>query len=92
VNEAVLIVFPMAFSHCNRFWYRRNSVHLNMRTADHSGRICSNTGVVGANPTRGIDVCVYSVFVLFPVGQWPSDGLIHRPRSPRIVCEIKKLK
>jgi hypothetical protein len=24
----------------------------------------SNTGIVGSNPTRGIDVCVYSVFVL----------------------------
>jgi hypothetical protein len=24
----------------------------------------SNTGIVGSNPTRGMDVCVYSVFVL----------------------------
>jgi hypothetical protein len=24
----------------------------------------SNAGIVGSNPTRGMDVCVYSVFVL----------------------------
>jgi hypothetical protein len=24
----------------------------------------SNTGIVGSNPTRGVDICVYSVFVL----------------------------
>jgi hypothetical protein len=34
----------------------------------------SNTGIVGSNPTPGIDVCVYSVFVLFCVkvaaSQW----------------------
>jgi hypothetical protein len=24
----------------------------------------SNTGIVGSNPTQGMDVCVYSVFVL----------------------------
>jgi hypothetical protein len=24
----------------------------------------SNTGIVGSNPTHGMDVCVYSVFVL----------------------------
>jgi hypothetical protein len=27
----------------------------------------SNTGIVGSNPTRSMDVCVYSVFVLFCV-------------------------
>jgi hypothetical protein len=37
--------------------------------ADHSGRAFfdrSNTGIVGSNPTQGMDVsvCVYSVFVL----------------------------
>jgi hypothetical protein len=30
----------------------------------------SNTGVVGSNSTRGMDVCV------------PCDGLIPRPNSP----------
>jgi hypothetical protein len=25
---------------------------------------CSNAGIVGLNPTRGMNVCVYSVFVL----------------------------
>jgi hypothetical protein len=25
---------------------------------------CSTTGIVGSNPTQGMDVCVYSVFVL----------------------------
>jgi hypothetical protein len=39
---------------------------------DHSGRAWtvfarSNTGIVGSNPPRGMDVCVYSVFVLFCV-------------------------
>jgi hypothetical protein len=24
----------------------------------------SNTGIVGSNPTQGMDICVYSVFVL----------------------------
>jgi hypothetical protein len=28
----------------------------------------SNTGIVGSNPTQGMDVCVYSVFVLSFVG------------------------
>jgi hypothetical protein len=35
--------------------------------ADHSGRAVfalSNTGIVGSNPTQGMDVYVYSVFVL----------------------------
>jgi hypothetical protein len=25
--------------------------------------VCSNSGVMGSNRTRGMDVCVYSVFV-----------------------------
>jgi formate hydrogenlyase subunit 3/multisubunit Na+/H+ antiporter MnhD subunit len=34
----------------------------------------SNTGVVGSNPTRGMDVCVYSVFVLACVGSGLATG------------------
>jgi hypothetical protein len=26
--------------------------------------VCSNTGIMGLNPAQGMDVCVYSVFVL----------------------------
>jgi hypothetical protein len=42
--------------------------YLNFNTdcADRSGRAvlaCSNTRIVGSNPTHGMDVCVYSVFV-----------------------------
>jgi hypothetical protein len=36
--------------------------------------VCSNTGVVGSNPTRGVDVCVYSVFVLPCVGSGLEVG------------------
>jgi hypothetical protein len=32
----------------------------------------SNTGIVGSNPTEGIDVCVYSVFVL------SCSGICHK--------------
>jgi hypothetical protein len=35
--------------------------------ADHGGRavfVSSNTWIVGSNLTQGMDVCVYSVFVL----------------------------
>jgi hypothetical protein len=31
----------------------------------------SNAGIVSSNPTRGVDVCVYSVFVL---GSGPAKG------------------
>jgi hypothetical protein len=35
----------------------------------------SNTGIVASNPTRGIDICVYSVFVLSCVRSGLEDGL-----------------
>jgi hypothetical protein len=38
-----------------------------------------NAGIVGSNPTEGMDVCVYSEFVC---RQRPCDGPITRPRSP----------
>jgi hypothetical protein len=49
-----------------------------------------DAGIVGSNPTQGMDVwCVY-VFILClccPVFRyWPCDGLITRPKSPT-VCE-----
>jgi hypothetical protein len=49
---------------------------------------CSNTGVVGSNLTRGMDVWVYSVFV------WrrPWEGLILVQGVPRTVHRIKGLK
>jgi hypothetical protein len=36
----------------------------------------SDIGIVGSNPTRGIDVGVYSVFVLSCVGRGLVKGLI----------------
>jgi hypothetical protein len=38
--------------------------------SDRSGRARSNAGIVGSNPTHGMDVCVcvYSLFVLSCVG------------------------
>jgi hypothetical protein len=36
----------------------------------------SNAGIVGSNPTQGMDVCVYvySVFVILPVGSGLATG------------------
>jgi hypothetical protein len=33
-----------------------------------------NTGIVGSNPAKGMDVCVYSVFVLSCVGSGFATG------------------
>jgi hypothetical protein len=40
-----------------------------LHIADHTGRVVrclrrSNAGIVGSNRTQGMDVCVYSVFLL----------------------------
>jgi hypothetical protein len=40
----------------------------------------SNTGIMGSNPTQGMDVCL-CLFCVF-LRWWPCDGLILRPRSP----------
>jgi hypothetical protein len=40
---------------------------------------CSNTGIVGLNPSQGMDVCVYSVFVLcsgLVTGWSPIQGVL----------------
>jgi hypothetical protein len=40
-----------------------------------------NTGMVASNPTRGMDVCVYSVFVLgsgFQMGWYPVQGVLSK--------------
>jgi hypothetical protein len=43
----------------------------------------SNNGIVGSNPTRGMDVCLRSFCVcVFLYRQRPYDGLIPRLRSP----------
>jgi hypothetical protein len=54
--------------------------------ADHSGRAKarhvfarSNTGIVGSNPTQGMDVCAYFVFVLgsgLATGRSPVQGVL----------------
>jgi hypothetical protein len=39
----------------------------------------SNTGIVGSNPTKGMDVCVYFVFVLgygFATGLSPIQAVL----------------
>jgi hypothetical protein len=43
-----------------------------------------NTGVVGSNPTGGMDVCVplFCVCVVLCIGRGLAAGLIPRPRSP----------
>jgi hypothetical protein len=54
----------------------------------------SNTGIVGSNPTRGMDVCVrlFCVCVALYVGSGLVTGLIPHPRSPPDCVQIKKLK
>jgi hypothetical protein len=42
----------------------------------------SNSGTVGSNPTQGMDVCVFILFVVLRAGNGPCDGLIPCPRSP----------
>jgi hypothetical protein len=49
------------------------------RVADHSGRAIfgrSNTGIVGSNPTRGMNVCVrlFCVCVVLCVGRGLATG------------------
>jgi hypothetical protein len=50
----------------------------------------SDAGIVGSNPTEGMNIWCVSAFFLclcFSVfREWPYDGLITRPRSPT-VCE-----
>jgi hypothetical protein len=50
----------------------------------------SNTGIVGSNPTQGIDVyqCLFCVYVAVVA----LGGLISRPRRPTDCLWIKKLK
>jgi hypothetical protein len=56
----------------------------------------SNTGIVDSNPTQGMDVfeCVYSVFVLYCIGNGLDNGLILGPWSPTdclgLKCEVKQ--
>jgi hypothetical protein len=49
----------------------------------------SNTGIVGSNPIQGMDVCVYSAFLL---GSGLASGLIPRPRSPTDCLRLRKVK
>jgi hypothetical protein len=53
--------------------------------ADHSGRAArSNTGIVGSNPTWGMDVCVrfFCVSVVLYVVSGFATGILPHPRSP----------
>jgi hypothetical protein len=52
---------------------------------------CSNTGIVGSNPTQSMGVCI--VCSCSVSRKRPCDGLIPRPRSPTdCVYRIKKPK
>jgi hypothetical protein len=55
-------------------------VHSILSQLDYTVYTRSNTGIVGSNPTQGIDVCLllFCVYVVL----WPCEGLIPRPRSP----------
>jgi hypothetical protein len=53
---------------------------------------CSNTWIVCSNPTRGMDVCVYSVFVLFCVSSGLATGWSCVQGILPTVYRIKKLK
>jgi hypothetical protein len=48
-----------------------------------------NAGIVGSNPTQGVDVCVC---VVLCVGTDPVTGWSPVQGVQRIVCKIKKLK
>jgi hypothetical protein len=48
----------------------------------------SNAGIVGSNPTQGMDVCVYSLFVQVEALRWADPC----PRSPTNCLRIKKMK
>jgi hypothetical protein len=56
----------------------------------------SNTGIVGSNPTQGMDVCVYSVFVLscvgsgLPTGWFPVQELLPGVLRLRNLSETKR--
>jgi hypothetical protein len=48
--------------------------------ADPSGRAVA--GVAGSNPTRGMDICLFCLYVMMPcVGRGLCDGLITRPEE-----------
>jgi hypothetical protein len=52
----------------------------------------SNTGIVRSNPTQGMDVCVYSVFVLSCAGSSIATGWFPVRGVLPTVLRIKKLK
>jgi hypothetical protein len=52
-----------------------------------------NTGIVGLNPTEGMDVCLRLFCVYVVLCRYrPCDGLISRPRSPIDCLRVKNLK
>jgi hypothetical protein len=81
---------PYYFRECHDYEYMANICQLYHAfggfytllvgyNAGHIGRAVYifarlNTGIVGSNPARGMDVCVYSVFVLSCVGSGLATG------------------
>jgi hypothetical protein len=53
----------------------------------------SNPGVLGWNPTRGMDVCLHLFCFFVALCRYrPCDGLMPHPRSPTSYLKIKKLE
>jgi hypothetical protein len=52
----------------------------------------SDAGIVGSNPTQGMDVCVCVRFSVFVYRYRPCDELITRPRSPTECLRSSKPK
>jgi hypothetical protein len=69
---------------------------INYLYTGHSGRAVfalSNTGIVGSNPTQGMDICLRLFCVCVVLCSYlPCSGLIPRTRSPTDSLRIKKLK
>jgi hypothetical protein len=84
----------------NPCWLGRSKVRLPGTVAERSNActvFCrSEAGIVGSNPTEGMNVWCVDVFILFlccPVfRQKPCDELITRPRSPTVCKIIMNLK
>jgi hypothetical protein len=60
-----------------------NPITVAVRSETRNVFVRSNTGIVGSDPTWGMDVCVCRFCLCCPVNRWLLyDGLIPRPRSP----------
>jgi hypothetical protein len=65
-----LIIIPLNLRYCI------TEVSIDFQYSDSSGRARSNAGIVGSNPTRGMDVCVrlFCVCAVLCVGSGLTTG------------------